>query len=75
MKKNIDPRLPEDIGKEGLPIHASISTPWGKLLNVKEMYDYNNRLQAVYTALFLRPNVSSCRTATSAARLCARPTS
>lgn len=52
MSQKIDPRLPQDIGKEGLPTRAAISSPWGKLYNAKEIYEYVCRMQGTFTALF-----------------------
>ena len=52
MSKKIDPRLPQDIGKEGLPTRAAISSPWGRLFNARETYEYLSRLQGTFTALF-----------------------
>ncbi|MDO5107181.1 MAG: hypothetical protein Q4D39_02785 [Coriobacteriaceae bacterium] len=52
MSKQSDPRLPQDIGKEAISTWSAISSPWGRLFNARDIYEYVCRLQGLYTALF-----------------------
>lgn len=50
MEKKVDTRMPADIGKGVLQDHASIKTPWEKLISYHEAYYFGCRHMAIMAA-------------------------
>ncbi|MFZ7121388.1 MAG: hypothetical protein ACOWWH_10605 [Eubacteriaceae bacterium] len=54
MNKKIDKRLPRETGKDVMPEHAAIKTPWEKLVSYHDAAHYANRYNAVISAAMLQ---------------------
>ena len=54
MSKKIDERLPREIGEGVLPNHASIQSPWGKLMSYHDAAHYCQRYTAVVSAAVMQ---------------------
>lgn len=54
MSKKIDQRLPRDIGEGALPSHASVKSPWEKLVSYRDAAHYAARYSAVVGAAIMQ---------------------
>ncbi|MBF7097694.1 hypothetical protein [Alkalibacter mobilis] len=54
MSGKIDERLPRDIGEGALPNHASVKTPWDKLISLHDAANYASRYGAVIGAALMQ---------------------
>ena len=52
MKKNIDARIPNTVGKGTLPDHPAVSTPWNKLISFYDAYHWATRHNGAVGAVF-----------------------
>lgn len=52
MKKQIDDRIPKEIGAGALDAHPALKTPWEKLISFRDAYHYACRHHAMLGAIF-----------------------